>query len=389
MTIRKRLMLNMIVTIVGMATIGIVSILGLYTLKDKIRTLTTESTPFQIKTLELTKQLQEHAVNLFAVSSSATMEQFRKAREEAETTLDRIEPVLKDLRSLKGEKTDSSEIMTEVAGITREMTKTTEERIRTEQEASQALSLSGTKVAGTIEKLNNFQQSMKKLQDSAAGNLTQSSRNSRQITTELTEIQKIKDAVQELQIGLAEIQTAATPSVVNTAKGRIKFALQNMAQSDKAFKPVSGASSEFGKLTLGPKGVGDLREALLAASHSQKLEEEFKSAYQRSKNSLDTVIMQVNEAIDGASLSSQSLNIALDGTIKASEEVRRVMALNSEMVTACFSIQNLVATLFASKSGQDIDAAQTALSGKLKLVRHLAKGCRIHSPQWETKPKSL
>ncbi len=361
------------VTIIGIAAIGAVSVLGLNTLKEKIRTLTGKSTPFQIKTLELTKQLQEHAVNLFAVSSAGTHEQLEVAARDAEQTLKKVGAASKELTSLMGEKGNgASSVLPEVTGLTGDMIRTARERIRTENEASGAISASRAKLTDALQRLANLQQSMKALQTAAVVNLTRSSRNSKQITGELGDVQKIKDGTQELQMALTEIYSAPTDSVVNAAKGRIRFALQGISQAAKDHKPIADLAGEFGKMTLDQKGLADMKEALLGTPRGPKLEDSFRTAYQRCKNTMDNLVMAVNEALDGTSLSYQAENIALDGTIKASEGVHQIMVLNNEMVNTGFAIQNMVNVLFASKSVGELDAARNMLVDKFKVARQLS-----------------
>ncbi len=373
MTIKNRLSLNIAVTIVGIAIIGAISVFGLAAVREKIRTLTERSTPFQLKTLELTKYLQEHAVNLFAMSSSVSGQHLDLAKQEAADSLKRIKHVTVELQALTGEnKKANSIVISEIEALTGEMVHTTEERIRTDTEATEAVSMSRAKLDAVIEKLITLQQSMKALQNSAVANLARSSKKAKQITGELNEVQKMKDAVQELQLALTEIESASALPVVNAAKGRIRFAVQGIAQSGQSHREITDMAQEFSKWILDAKGLAETKEKLLSGSQGQKQSEDFKSAYQRCKNKLDAMVMHVNESLDGASVSYQAENIALDGTIKASEGVHQIMVLNNEMTNIGFTIQNLVGALFTANSIEQIDAVKGLLLDKFTLARHLA-----------------
>ena len=373
MTIKKRLSVNMLVMVVGIATIATAATLGLHSIKEKIYVLTTRSTPFQVKTLELTKALQEHAVTLFAVSSAASDAQLDRARLDAEETLKTIDRAAAEVQVLKGERANGvPTVLADVAKLTEETVAIAKERLRVDKEASEAMSLSRAKLSDTLGKLNHLQQSMKKLQDTAEISLTKTSKNSKSITAELNDIQKIKDGTQEFQIALTEINSAQTNAVVNMAKGRIRFALQNIALAGRNQKPITDISREFGAMTAEAKGLADAKDALISGPRSQKTEEDFRDVYQRCRNKLDTMIMQVNEALDGASLSYQAENIALDGTISASEGVHQIMVLNSELVNTGFTVQNLAGLLFAARTADEIEGVRMLLAGKFDTARQFA-----------------
>ena len=122
-------------------------------------------------------------------------------------------------------------------------------------------------------------------------------------------------------------------------------------------------------MTLDSKGLVEMKETLLAQPHAEKQESELKHAFQQSRNKLDNIVMLVNESLDGASLSYQAENISLDGTIKTSEEVRRITGFNSELVAAASSVQNMASTLIAGTTADEVVAAATRLAEKLKAAQ--------------------
>ena len=64
MSIKTKLFLNMALMIVGILVIGGFSLAGMQFVKGKLSVLTEQSTPYQLKLIELQRSLQEHTSSL-------------------------------------------------------------------------------------------------------------------------------------------------------------------------------------------------------------------------------------------------------------------------------------------------------------------------------------
>jgi len=99
MTIKGKLYLIMAVTVVGILAIGGSSLIGMNVVKSKLNVLTEKSTPYQLKTIELQRAVQEHTSGLVKLSTSQTSAEFATARGEVEKSLASVTLVAKDLAS--------------------------------------------------------------------------------------------------------------------------------------------------------------------------------------------------------------------------------------------------------------------------------------------------
>src|SRR5512134_3334558 len=102
MTIKKKLYLNIVLTAATIALIVGFSLIGMWFVRSNLTTLTERSTPYQLKTIELQRSLQEHTANLLKVSSSASTEEFEKTRVEADRSLSDIKKAVEGLSGLRG-----------------------------------------------------------------------------------------------------------------------------------------------------------------------------------------------------------------------------------------------------------------------------------------------
>ncbi len=130
MTIRTKLTLNIAIVLIVVCSVAITSILGMSFVKDKLAYLTERSTPYQIKTLEFQKAVQNATTSFIKVSSARNMEEYNSYRDEAQKALSGVKTAQANLQAISGD-TDSS-TYNGLEEIANEIYSTTENRIKTE-----------------------------------------------------------------------------------------------------------------------------------------------------------------------------------------------------------------------------------------------------------------
>jgi len=373
MTIKRKLLLNTLLTLLGIIIIGSVSFIGLKEVKEKIYSLTEKSTPFQLKTVEFTRAVQEHMIKLYEISAVKSDKELEKEEQEIGNSLNLIKDILSQLFKLRGgDKESISSMISEMQKVTDESVSIVRERIKAERKLSEASEQSQSKLSLNSKKLSKLDLSMKELQKNAYKNLSNTSSKARNITSKLTETQKIKDLLQEIQISLADIQAAQSDQAVVVAKDRIKYSANMIGQTGKDFKSISEMVKDLEKLANEHNGLVELKMQNIAKPGDTKLEKEFSELCRQCNNRMGNIIMLINEEVDSTNISFMSENIALDESLGASKITGQIVTLNTELTAIGLSIENIVSKLFTIKKVEDIDVVKKNLLIKFSHTRQIA-----------------
>ncbi len=372
MTIKRKLLFNTLLTLVGIIIVGAVSCIGLKEVRRNIYSLTEKSTPFQLKTVEFTRALHEHMIKLYEISAVKFDKELQKGEEELAESLKTIKEISSQLFKIRGENEKSiSSMVSEMEKVTDESISIFRERIKAEKKLTEASAQAQSKLNLNSKKLHQLNLSMKELQKHADKNLSNTSSKAREITWKLSETQRIKDLVQEIQISLADIQAAQTAQRVAAAKDRIKYSTNMIGQAGNDFKQIFELAKELEKTVNGNNGLAEIKTRKIAKSGDAKIEEELNEFSRQSNNIMGNIIMFVNEEVDGTNISFVRENIALDASLGASKTAGQIVILNAELTSLGLSVENIVSKLFAMKKADDADAVKRGLSEKFSYMRRV------------------
>jgi methyl-accepting chemotaxis protein len=340
--------------------------------RERINTLTESSTPFQIKTIELTKAFQEQTSHLLRISSASSLDDISRFEQEGHKTLKEMTQLDSELLTLRGEdgKSKSSDVKA-IESITGEIAKTSRDRVQAEKEGIVSVARIREKLVVVSKKLDNLTTIMKNLHETTLSNLSGSSSKAKLITARFKDVEQMKDALQDIQLSLSEIDMGTKRNAVLVAQSRMNKAFQVFAGLETTFRTVTGMAAELGKMVLSPKGLVEIKMNVLSKPQEQNLEEEFENTYSQCKNKLFSLSIALNETFDSATAQFNSENGNLDKIINESESVSRVMMLNNELTTIGLAIEGLAAKLFAVKTNADIEALHKELDGKFRDIESI------------------
>ena len=132
MSIKTKLFLNMTLMIIGILVIGGFSLAGMQFVKGKLSVLTEQSTPYQLKLIELQRSLQEHTSSLVKLVNSSTLKDFSATKSDSDKTLAETKSLATELASFKAAEGAGTANIGELDSITAEIARTTEERLKAE-----------------------------------------------------------------------------------------------------------------------------------------------------------------------------------------------------------------------------------------------------------------
>ena len=160
MTIKAKLTLNIVLMLVVVCVVASASVTGMTFVKNSISYLTQQSTPFQMRTLELQRALEAATAALMKVGAAASSEEYRASRSAAVTAIEEVQTAERALSELS---TSSRDVASELRRQSEELFSTMERKIRAEEEAVQGGKTVTERVASASRKLEELDTSIKTL----------------------------------------------------------------------------------------------------------------------------------------------------------------------------------------------------------------------------------
>lgn len=377
MTIRKKLYLNIGATLTGFAVIGVASLVGIKFVQNKLSLLTERSTPYQLKTVELQRTLQEHTSNLFKVAASSSISDFTATRAEAEKTLADVKRVSGELAALKG----GSESRTgELESITSEMFKTTEFRVKAEDSARAADNLMRARLQDVSKRLRDMDALVKKGQKSSMEQVLSSHDNRDKITHRVKNVQIVVNAIKDLKQSVTEIAAAENKTAVTVAQSKYNGAARWITQSalvrseggSGAVKELLDGIADVSRSVTGPQGLIELKNSFLIRP-DEEAKKKFASTMTFVMQKLSQLTVIVAEIDEKSAEQFNAENAKFSDSLKSSNAATDMLALNSELLSLGYDIKVLTKELFSARTLQELDRVTDEMRRKFDTIGAVQK----------------
>jgi putative methionine-R-sulfoxide reductase with GAF domain len=229
MTIKAKLIANVLLTAVIIVAISLVSFFSMRFLQEKLSYLTEKSTPFQMGTIELQRELQGCLSVLAKVNSAGNMAEYKRLKAEAETSLGQVEKARTSLAKLRSNTADPSG---ELEKIALELFTAVENRIVNNDAAAAANLKVQKSMEDSSARLNALDSSIRNLQASYGRSFTAAVENTGVYSGRLRNIEDLRNLVRELQLISTTIQNSQNATTVLIAKGKLKTVAGRIARND-------------------------------------------------------------------------------------------------------------------------------------------------------------
>ncbi|MBA4374416.1 MAG: hypothetical protein C0402_16315 [Thermodesulfovibrio sp.] len=373
MTIRKRLYLNIVIVTAAIVLIIGLSLFGMRFVRENLSILTEQSTPYQLRTVELQRSLQEHTANLQSVVFSFRADDFSRARTEAEKSLAEVKAAEEALHRLKGGSGAAGMKNSDIAVITGEIITVTGERLGVETATGEAAVLMRSRLSESSRKLRELDASVRKIQKTSSESLVSSSASSRSIAQKLKHIQAAAQAVKGVQAGIQDLQTATEANSFIIAQNRVQASLKSLlsqisqlkAAGDTEFlRKLTADTADLQRLATGDDGlIGQKKMLLEVAVPPAGTEEKLKQNMTYTRQKALSISVLIQDEIEHSSERSVADNRNLDDSLKNSTHAGDILVMNSEFLTSGFRIESLAGRLFDARTEEELRAAANELKG--------------------------
>jgi methyl-accepting chemotaxis protein len=199
MTIRTKLSLNAIVVLTAISVIIVSAMISARTVDRNVSELTQKTAPYQLKALNQQRELQAHAANLISLSTSKTIEDYKKESVVVSASLSAVSKAAEDMAKLKGE---SSKEDKAISQITRGILDITERRIKAREAVTVSAKSIQERLSEVAKRLDTF---VRSLQKKSSGNIASGVDNMVDTNQQLNHLNAVRDGLKDLNLSITKI----------------------------------------------------------------------------------------------------------------------------------------------------------------------------------------
>lgn len=360
MTIKAKLILNIIIVLTIVAAVVATSIFSMRFVSGKLSYLTQKSTPYQMRTLEFQREIQGATSSLAKVSTAINSQELKTFKAEAEKSVSEVRQVQEQLEALSG----GSKLGTyeELQAVATELYGIVASKLQAQNDAEIAAADLTKRMNESTVHLRELDAKVRSLQGNRSGAFSAALDESGKIASRLRGVEAARLHLKDLQLGFNEIQNAQKRPTLLIARGKVNDAIAKLQQS------------EFIKSTTG--GLADVKWLAEHLDEAQKLRGAWLSQKDdETRGKADAAIRDISERLNALALSVEqdavmaNERFATESTKQGtmfgqSNQANSVLVANSELVSLGMDIDASSVQLFTLKSSADIDKAVPAIRTK-------------------------
>lgn len=358
MTIKTKLVLNIIIVLVIVSAVVATSIFGMRFVSGKLSYLTQKSTPYQMRTLEFQREIQGATASLFKINTAATSQELQIFKSEAEKSLAEVKASQDQLESLTAGNTKlgTHEALQAVAA---ELFEISGNKLKAQDDADKASIDSHKRLAEATAKLRLLDNKIRALQSNRSGAFSSALDESNKISSNLRGVEAARLQLKDLQLAFYEVQNAQKRPTLLIARGKVNASITKLNQSSY-LKGLKGALSDV-------KWLADRLDELqkIQGSYLTQRDEETKSKLDTHSREISDKLNALFLAIEQDALlagEKYTTESAKQGTMFGqSNQANVVLVANSELMSLGLAIEAASARLFTLKSVQEIDKAAPSI----------------------------
>lgn len=382
MSIKSKLIANILVTAAILAGISLTSFSSLRFLQHKLVNIAEKSAPLQMETVEFQRELQSYLTYLVKVNTAQTMPEYTSFREEAERSLislKRSQHVLEQLQQGK-----QITLYDELKQIADELFATAVARINGDIAAHAAHTAVSQQMKESATLLKKLEAHIRSLQMSSASAFAASVNKNRQISANLRTLEELHKQVKDLLVVLgAALNTRSTTEFL-IAKGKTRSNLGRIAATTAKtaivtdIKTLKSDIEEFLELQTEAIAKKDAYSKELALESFREVNEKL--------NRLRLTLIQENEL----ATVQLDLQTSQQGELfRQSSSANEILLTNSELVALGLTVTGETSRLFSAATTEELHKRAQEIRLLFKQIHERVQEMEnalsaVHAPEEQT-----
>lgn len=376
MTIKFRLIINIIAVFVGMVIIVFSAFYGIQSIKKNIAELTQRTTPYQLKAVNQQRALQAHAANLISTSSSTTIDEYKRLKDAVLASLEQTRKASDDLALLKGEKTSE---LREIADITKLVLENVERRLEAEEATASAVKSIKDRLTEASKKMKDLDMSMRKLQQNTSKAMISGIDNVMGANQQVTNLITVRDGLKDLNLYIAKIPVSndkrpvavLKDNIITTVKTTLT-ALKNIKGLDKTEQEFTQKINSINENAAGPKGLASLQLRYLN-EEDDSLKEPIEALAKQAGYDIAYMMPLIEREINNANTILKTNTGAMTKNINSFADMNTIIALASSLSLTNASIESNINHSISLKRTDEFNSASSTVTSLFSQTNDIGK----------------
>jgi len=312
--------------------------------------LTEKSTPFQIRTLELQRELHESIALLYRATAAKTMEEYRALRTEAGAALARISNTQEKFGTIGSA---AQQVSDELSPMAQEFLNAVEERINSNNAAISANEEVSEIMERSSARLDDLDRSIHHLQASYSNSFAAALESTGNSSDRLRSIEELRNLVRELQLLTVTVQAMQQPSAVLIARAKLR-AVAGRITGNSYYAANRAIAADINGFIKKLSGYINLQSTAIAQKNG--------TLQQKSRESGKDLPHQLNDLFQTLDqetiLAREELTLAAsrqEQTFRQSSTANHILEANSDLVELGLVVKSETSRLFTLESVEELD----------------------------------
>ncbi|GFE61842.1 methyl-accepting chemotaxis protein [Geobacter sp. AOG2] len=359
MTIRTKLILNIIGSSIMIAMVSGTSLFGMRFIRDRLNYLTTRSTPYQIRTAEMQRAIEGAAADLIKTGSVRSKTEYAAARGDAEKAVAEVKRAQEALNDLGG--AAKSEAYDDLGRIGTEIFGVTEARITAEAELKDAATAIEARLRDVTGQLKGLDAKIRNLQNSRSASYSTSTVETRNIETRLRNAESFRVVIKELAQMVGLIDRATDTKKLLIAQGKFNTVMARINKS-AYLADMQELTPTISQLRDNSIKLADLRKSMLGHADSAT-KVTYGKLYKDLREKITSLQLAVEQEVATANSNYGSESGKQGDLYSQSKLATGVLADNADLVAQGIFVEALTTKLFTLTSPKDVAAVEASLRG--------------------------
>ncbi len=357
MTIKAKLIANVLFTATIIIVISLASFLSIRFLQEKLSYLTEKSTPFQMRSIELQRELNGAITALVKVNAARTISEYNTLQAEAEKTLEIVENTQKSLEKMSN---STHDVSADLGKIALELFAAVKERINSNDAATAASTKMLQSMKEASARLNDLDASIRNLQANHSRAFAVALENTATSSGKLRNIEDLRNLIRELQLIAVNVQNIQNGTAVLISKGKLKTIAARIAKNDyyKANKSIAAIVDGFTDLL----GEYIRLKSVALVQNDDDSKNRAASSGKDVPDKLGALFQTLDQEATLARYELSSASSKQGSSFTQSNSANNILVANSELVALGLKVTGINNRMFTVESSTELDKLDAEVS---------------------------
>lgn len=367
MTIKSKLILNLLLNSIIILLICLGGYSSLKFIQDRFVFMAEKSTPNQLRTVELERNLQHTSLKLMKVLASRNMQEFVLNKFEAEQALIAVTEAEKKVNEFR-DRSKKLTVANEFNLYSKELFNDVSDRIISETAAKDIRKTISMQLDKSSLKLKELEKNIISLQSKRAALFEQALKNTELYSEKLKAAEELRNNVKDLRSAIAVISVTLNKTSLLIAKGRINSIVGRISKN----KYSNMLSSDISRLVMDSHEFVELIQDFISSGKDEDLH--YSEVSRKELEVLNNSIqLTLNQEIDllSAKLKAETRQqgIIFSQSAKANEILRD----NASLVALSLTIISDINQLFLATTTAELEEQSASIDKKFNQLHLLAE----------------